>query len=130
VQADVFNFVLEVPLELRLMLGREGRGLYVLGGATPQLPLFHLKNAHAARTDDLHASIDEGDYEGRMTTMITTGLGYQLRATDKFDVYVQAVFRWSTGTINEDLGTGTSGSLNYLQPARIQQIGLSFGVSF
>jgi hypothetical protein len=129
-EAYVVNFALEVPLQLRLMLGKEGRGLYLFGRAAPQLPLFHLGDVYTVRVGDKEDSTDKGEYEGRITTMLSGGMGYQLRATDGLDVYVQADVGRSTGTVNEDLGTGTAASPNYLQPTRLWQVGFSFGVSF
>ena len=122
---------LEVPLQLRAYLNRQQRGMYLLGGAAVQLPLFNLPSVYAVADDGTETIVPEGEIDAKTAVYASSGLGYERRVSDRMAWYLEVVASWSLNPVLGESGLQDSaGNLNYLQTSRVRQLGLTGGLNF
>ena len=131
VNANYASFAVEAPLQLRYFPGEPGAGLYLLGAAAIQVPLFGLYDVYEVDVTTGESFVDKGEIAAQIAPYLSAGVGYQFVNSNRFTWYLEAVVGASTGNVIEDAGGTVAGSqLNYLRSARVRQLGLTGGLNF
>ena len=131
VVANHTGFTLEVPLQLRVFLSAENRGLYLTGGAAWHLPLFRSLEVYGVAPNGDENFLREGRVSSRIYGLLSTGVGYQFRYSKDFAWYLEITGGTSTGLVVEDAGERNEDlTLNYFRSASMKQLGVTAGVNF
>ena len=129
--ANYTSFSLEVPVQVRVYLSPHSQGLYLLGGAALQIPLVRDQDLYSVSNNGSENLLPDEQVQYRTTAYWTSGIGYQLRDSDRFAWYLELAASWSMSTVLEDAGlSGELGRRNYFRSAEVRQLVLTGGLNF
>ncbi len=129
--ANYTSFSLEIPFQARVHLSPHRRGLYLLGAAALQIPLVRDQDLYSVSNNGNENLLPDEQVQYRTTAYWSSGIGYQLPASDRFAWYLELAASWSMSTVLQDAGlTGELGRRNYFRSADVRQLGLTGGLNF
>ena len=122
----------DLPLQFRASLGRGRRGLYLGGGSSLQLPVYSTTEVYRSNDSGTESFVRDDVVRTRITHLWSAAVGYQRLESEGRSWYLELTYAWSSNqAISNEVGLLSSGGdPQYLQSARLRQLGFTGGVNF
>ncbi len=132
VRANHLSVFLELPAQVRYLLGGKGQGPYLTAGTAAQLPIINSVETYAVNTNGNETLLQDDELTARVSQLLSAGLGWQIRESYRNFWYLELTYSWSTNPVIENtVGTRRQNlALNYFQTIRARQLGLTGGFNF